>query len=130
MLLLLLPYQEFLFNYTQIITFLRSHHFGKCSNLIFLYIIRYNNISWRPHDPHPKIWGRYLQHRGLTSMRCIVMEKTTFLTTGCASGSGPLQPSSTCMKVKTVERGDEDTTVEEGADDEADEGSDADVDIV
>ena len=34
------------------------------------------------------------------------------------------------MKVKTVERGDEDTTVEEGADDEADEGSDADVDIV
>jgi len=23
-----------------------------CSNLIFLYIIGYNNISWRPHDPY------------------------------------------------------------------------------
>ena len=31
--------QEFIFNYTQIILFLRSHHFGECSHLIFLYII-------------------------------------------------------------------------------------------
>jgi len=40
--------------------FLKSHHFGKCFLLIFLYITVgywYNNISWRPHDPHPKIWG-------------------------------------------------------------------------
>jgi len=37
--------------------FLKSHHFGKCSHLIFLYIIGYNNILWIPHDPHPKIWG-------------------------------------------------------------------------
>src|SRR6218665_4156980 len=27
---------KFLFNYTQIILFLRSHHFGKCSYLIFI----------------------------------------------------------------------------------------------
>src|SRR6218665_1467049 len=25
------------------------------SDLIFLYIVGYNNISWRPHDPLPKI---------------------------------------------------------------------------
>src|SRR6218665_1304214 len=36
-------------NYTQIIVFLNSHHFGKCAHLIFQYIIGYN-ISWRPHD--------------------------------------------------------------------------------
>ena len=45
--------EEFLFNYTQIIIFLKSHHFGKCSQIVFLYNIGYNNISWRPH---PKIW--------------------------------------------------------------------------
>src|SRR6218665_624969 len=43
-----LPYNNFLFNYTQIIQFLKSHHFGQCFHLIFLYIIGYNNISWRP----------------------------------------------------------------------------------
>ena len=36
--------------YTQVILFMKSHHFEKCSHLIFLYIIGYN-ISWRPHDP-------------------------------------------------------------------------------
>ena len=39
-----------LFNYTQIFPSLKSHHFGKCSHLILLYIIGYN-ISWRSHDP-------------------------------------------------------------------------------
>jgi len=48
---------EFLFNYTQIILFMKSHRFGKCSHLIFLYIVGYTNISWRLHDPHPKLWG-------------------------------------------------------------------------
>ena len=54
-------FPEFLFNYAQIIQLVKSHQFGKCSHLIFVYIIGYNNISWRPHDPsmipHPKIWG-------------------------------------------------------------------------
>ena len=45
-----LPYNNFLFNYTQIIQFLKSHHSVKCPLLIFLYIIGYNNISWWPHD--------------------------------------------------------------------------------
>ena len=36
---------------------MKSNHFGKCSHLKFLYIIGYNNISWRPHNPHPKIRG-------------------------------------------------------------------------
>ena len=40
-----------LFRYTQIILFLKSHQFGKCSHHIFLYVIGYN-ISWRPYDPH------------------------------------------------------------------------------
>src|SRR6218665_968234 len=57
---------KFLFNYTQIILFLKSHHFGKFSQLIFVYIIGYIKISWRPHNPprhlHPKICGsRYPQ---------------------------------------------------------------------
>src|SRR6218665_375969 len=51
------PSLEFLFNYTQISLFLKSHHLGKGSHLIFLYIIGYNNISWRPHNLHSKIWG-------------------------------------------------------------------------
>src|SRR6218665_3576296 len=42
----------------KICPFLQSHQFGKCFHLILLYIIGYNNISWRPNDPHPKIWGR------------------------------------------------------------------------
>jgi len=46
--------QEFLFNYRQIILFLKSHHSGKWSHHIFLYVIGYNNISWRLHDPTPK----------------------------------------------------------------------------
>src|SRR6218665_1005726 len=25
-----------------------------CSHLVFIYIIGYNNISWRPHDTNPK----------------------------------------------------------------------------
>ena len=33
---------------------MKSHHFGKCSRLIFLYIIGFN-VLWRHH--HPKIWG-------------------------------------------------------------------------
>ena len=27
-----------------------------CFPLIFLHIIGYDNVSWRPHEPHPKIW--------------------------------------------------------------------------
>jgi len=42
---------EFLFNCSQILIFLKSHHFGKCYYLIFLYIIGHSNISRRPHDP-------------------------------------------------------------------------------
>src|SRR6218665_1318608 len=38
---------EFLFNYTQIIVFLKSSRFKNCSHLIYLYIRGYN-ISWRP----------------------------------------------------------------------------------
>ena len=35
-----------------------SHHLGKCSNLIFLYFIGYNNTLRRSHDyPNPKLWG-------------------------------------------------------------------------
>ena len=36
-------------NFPQIL-FLKSRHFGKCSHLIFLYIIEYI-ISWRLHSP-------------------------------------------------------------------------------
>jgi len=39
------------------------------SHVIYLYIIRHNNISWKPHNPHPKIWGSWHhQPPGLTSM--------------------------------------------------------------
>jgi len=41
---------EFLFHCTQICLFLKNHHFGKHYDLIFLYIVGYNNISWWPHD--------------------------------------------------------------------------------
>jgi len=30
------------------------------------YIIGYNNISWRPQDPHPKIWVGTAPAPGLT----------------------------------------------------------------
>src|SRR6218665_1925337 len=43
--------RELFIQYTQICLFLQSRHFGKCSHLIVLYIIGYNNISWRCHDP-------------------------------------------------------------------------------
>ena len=49
---------------------MKSHRFRKCSHLIFLYIIGYNNISWRPHNtpraPIPKYVGRDPQPPGLT----------------------------------------------------------------
>lgn len=49
-----------LFNYTQLFLFLKSQNFGKYSHIIFLYIIGYDSISWRPHNLprpiHPKIW--------------------------------------------------------------------------
>jgi len=48
---------EFFFNYTQIILFLKSYHFGKCSHLIFLYTRGYNNILLRPRDPPSKNLG-------------------------------------------------------------------------
>jgi len=32
---------------------MKSHLFGKCSHLIFQYIIEYNNISWRSTTPPP-----------------------------------------------------------------------------
>jgi len=38
--------------YTQTFLFLKTYHFVKCFHLIFLYIIRYNKVSWRPHE-HP-----------------------------------------------------------------------------
>jgi len=31
--------------------------------MLFLYIIGYNNISWKPHDPHLEIWGSRPSHR-------------------------------------------------------------------
>jgi len=37
--------------YTQICLFLQSHHFGKFSGIVFLYIMQYNTISWTPRDP-------------------------------------------------------------------------------
>ena len=45
-------------SYTQIFLFLRSHHFGKCSRLIFLCIIGYI-IIFRGDTtiPHRKIYG-------------------------------------------------------------------------
>src|SRR6218665_2194858 len=43
---------ELLLNYTKIILFLRSHHFRKCSYLIFLYIIGYNIFHLDP-STHP-----------------------------------------------------------------------------
>src|SRR6218665_360400 len=55
--------KDFRNNYTQIFLFLKSHHLVKRSHLIFLYIIRYNSILWRPHNPRlfhnpsPKIWA-------------------------------------------------------------------------
>ena len=39
---------EFLRNYAQIIPFLKSHHFGTCFYLVFLYIIG---------PPNSKVWG-------------------------------------------------------------------------
>jgi len=45
------------FNYTSLQIFFEVIISGKCSHLIFLYIIRYDNISWRSHNPHLKIWG-------------------------------------------------------------------------
>src|SRR6218665_3470402 len=35
----------------QIALLVKSHHFGKCSDLRFLYIIRCNIILWSSHDP-------------------------------------------------------------------------------
>ena len=29
----------------------KSHQFRKCFNIIFLYVLRFDNISWRPHIP-------------------------------------------------------------------------------
>src|SRR6218665_1466159 len=44
-----------LFNYAPIAIFLKSHHFGTCFRIIFLYVIGYNNIS-RPHaHDHPTL---------------------------------------------------------------------------
>src|SRR6218665_3955243 len=51
---------EFLFNYKHNL-FLKSDHFGRCPLLIFLYIIGYNNILWRPHDPHDATALTFLQ---------------------------------------------------------------------
>jgi len=51
--------EEFASNYIKIFLFLKSHHFGKYSHLIFLYIIGYDIISWRLYDPHiPNLEGR------------------------------------------------------------------------
>src|SRR6218665_2474 len=42
-----------LYNYAEIILFLKSYHFVACCHLIFLYIIGYNNISRTSTNPHP-----------------------------------------------------------------------------
>ena len=59
-------------NFTQIFLFLKSHHFRKVFSiydiLIFLYIIRYDNISWRPPTLIPKYGGHEPQTSGLTPM--------------------------------------------------------------
>ena len=56
---------ELLFIYTQICLFLKCHHFGKCSHLVLLYIIGYNDILWRVWRPlHPNIWGSQPWHFG------------------------------------------------------------------
>src|SRR6218665_1390975 len=62
-----------------IILFLKSHHLGKCSHLTFLYIVGYNNISWRPHAtprpqplPSPKSGGCDSYPPGLTPMQSMV----------------------------------------------------------
>jgi len=47
---------ECLFNYTQIFLFLKVTTFGKCSHLIFLYIIGYDNI-----------WGMYDKNMGVVT---------------------------------------------------------------
>ena len=51
----------FLFNYTQIIlllkSHLKSHYFRKCSHLIFLHVIGFNNISLRTHNLPSKNLG-------------------------------------------------------------------------
>jgi len=66
---------QFLFNYTQIILFPKSHRFGKCSHIIFLYIIGYNNILWRPHDPLSQNLGvATSQPSGLTPYLCIIYQ--------------------------------------------------------
>src|SRR6218665_1953497 len=43
---------EILFNIYKSFFFLKSHHFGKCSRIILLYILGYN-MSWNPRPPHP-----------------------------------------------------------------------------
>src|SRR6218665_682846 len=65
----------------QIFLFLKNLHLGQCPHLIFLYIIGYNNISWRPHDPSfttpiPKSRGWRPPIRGLTPMGRRVIQKT------------------------------------------------------
>ena len=48
---------EYLFNILKSL-FMKTHHFGKCSLLIFLYTIEDNNIWLNPRPrTHPKIWG-------------------------------------------------------------------------
>src|SRR6218665_3911209 len=51
------PSSKFLLNYLQIYLFMKITSFGKCSHFKILCIIGYSNISWRPHNPHTKIWG-------------------------------------------------------------------------
>ena len=54
------------FNYTSLQIFFEVIISGKCSHLIFLYIIRYDNISpQRPHDPVPQSGGCDPQLSGL-----------------------------------------------------------------
>src|SRR6218665_1736941 len=46
---------EILFNIYKSFFFLKSHHFGKCSHIILLYILGYN-MSWNPAtSPTPRI---------------------------------------------------------------------------
>ena len=49
---------EFVFNIHSSFNFYKVTKFRKCSHLISLYIIAYNNISWNPTTPIPKSGGR------------------------------------------------------------------------
>jgi len=60
---------------THISLFLKSHHFGKCFHLKFLYIIGYNNILWRHHS-HSKIKGVAIPRIDAYDKSCTILYYT------------------------------------------------------